>query len=184
MPKRVSPDDPNRCRAPVEQGQCPYESVEDTDYCTNHDGGRQLAVVEQRNYLIGQGEHLQKIRDMNTPEVIHTLDAEIAANAMMLKLTMDRTQNDDELILQRPVIQSLSRTLLQLKKANAEMERFHGQVLSLPAVARLASRIVEIAMEVIKDLPDVEERSDQLIALVSAELDLLSTQNQNRDGEF
>lgn len=184
MPERVSPDDPNRCQAPVQNGQCPYGAVEGSDVCENHDGGRQLVVAEQRNYLLGHAEHLQRMVELSTPEVIHTLDAEIAANAMMLKLTLERTQNDNELILQRPVVQSLSRTLMQLKKTNAEMERFHGQVLSLPAVARLASRIVEIALEVIQDLPDAEERSDQIIAEVSAELEKLRTQNLNREGEL
>lgn len=181
MPERCEPDDPRRCKAPVNQGQCPYLATDGTDYCENHDGGRQMVVAAQQNYLSDMAkQHLARMAETSVPSVIESLDAEVAANALLLKMTMERTDSDDALMLQRPVIQSLTRTLESLKKTNQDMKRKHGQVLSMPAVLRLATKICRVFLDSIKELPDFEERADWILQ----EVDLILKEQHNEEGEL
>ncbi|MGN6546551.1 MAG: hypothetical protein ACTHK7_15965 [Aureliella sp.] len=175
----VPADDPNRCTGSIPSGQCTSRSLPGTDKCAAHGGTRASNSYQRRQYLITEARAQQRVNELASHEAIYSLRDEIAITRLLVQEQLDK--RDAEAMLAVPALVQLFTVLEKLIKTSSNIEVKLGNMLSKDTLMRVASQIIEIINDELKDLPDYEERVDQITMRIAAEVS--ASKNQDPDNE-
>lgn len=157
--KKVPEDHPNRCQAITGAGQCQYMAFynEDKDRfernCKMH-GGAALAKNAERNYqFIKYQDRIAHFADSNQ---VKSLREEIAVLRMLLEETVNKCQNEVDLMIYSNKITDLAIKIEKLVVSCHRLESQLGQTLDKTAVLNIATRMVNIISEHVTDQKIIE----------------------------
>lgn len=143
--ERADPDDPNRCQAINQQGQCNLKAIEGSQYCPAHGGNKayeskqkqelrnyRLAKFKQRAIELGNSEHITSLRD------------EVAILRMLVEEKVNQCNDTQELML---ISGPLADLMMKVEKVVVSCNRLEsklGNLLDRAKVLQFAQIIIEI----------------------------------------
>lgn len=146
--KRVEPDDPTCCQGLNKFGPCNLQAIEGQKYCRMHFGiGHKLAEEKaSRNYLLNRYQH--RVNNFADNDQIKSLREEIGILRMLLEQTINKCQNDTELLLYSNKISDLVVKIEKLVASCHKLELATGSLLDRSTVLMLGDVIIQIIGEV------------------------------------
>jgi hypothetical protein len=156
-------NDPNRCQAITQTGQCSRQAVEGCDKCEVH-GGRPMEALKA--YLVTckyLGDSPNRHLAVNE---LKSLREEIALSRSMIETRLNMVNSEAEFISTMPVFQTFMQTIEKLVVSCHNMEVKLDQVLNKSAMIRLAQDIIKV---ITTNLEGVEGK-DELIEKIANEV--------------
>jgi hypothetical protein len=160
--------DPDRCQGVDSDGQCHHKRAAPSNYCPRHGGNRGIAAAEKekiRNYQLGKWRNRVNAFADN-PEV-KSLREEIGILRMMLETTLNKCQDDSDLIIYAGKIQELVRDIERVVNSCHKLEERTGVLLDKPTILTLADTFVRIIGEHVMDPDALEIIGTKLIDVVA-----------------
>lgn len=165
---RCEPDDPRRCQARVQQGQCPFLSVEGTSSCPMHGGvGADGAHEEKSKRIYRLTKYRARVGELADHDQIKSLREEIGVLRMMLEEIINRCKDDSDLLIYSSKISDLVMKVEKLVSSCHRLELSTGALLDKAAVLQLASAVVEIISRHVDDQDLVSDIADEILVAVS-----------------
>lgn len=160
---RVAEDDPTRCQAIFAGGQCPYKATEHSTKCAMHGGNKATERVEAenlRNYRLGKWQG--RVDEFSDSSKIKSLREEIGILRMMLEETVNKCENQGQLILFASKISDLVMKIERLVATCHKLESSLGMMIDKIAAQQLANEIVAIIGEYVTDPETVAQIADRI----------------------
>lgn len=158
--KRVEFDDPTCCQGLGPQGPCNIQAVPGQKFCRMHFGiGNKIAEQKAtRNYLLNRYQH--RVNDFADNDQIKSLREEIGILRMLLEQTINKCQNDTELLLYSNKIADLVVKIEKLVASCHKLELATGQLIDKATMMFLGDVIIQIIGEVCPSdkMPSIAER--------------------------
>ncbi len=155
----IEPNDPRRCQAVTQCGQCPREAVEGRDVCLVH-GGRvkdALRAYMITNKYLGDAPN----RHLAVDE-LKSLREEIALSRSMIETRLNMIQSEAEFVAAMPVFAGFMNTIEKLVTSCHGMEVKLGSLLSKTSLLGIAQKMVDIIASRLKDIPGRDEIVEQI----------------------
>jgi len=169
---RCDANDPHRCQASGQQGQCPYQAVqlEDgtwTKNCWRH-GGNKSIEASDRKKLHDYRLHKWQMRmdEFSASENITSLRGEVGILRMTLEETLNMCDDRQSLLMFSSRIGDLVMKIDKLTNSLTKIEMKQGNLLDKSAALILAGQIVEIIGRYVTDPAAIDTISDELIDLI------------------
>lgn len=162
-------DPRERCHGTVAAGQCPYNKVENSDYCPMHGGNKgQIAHNEEvtRNYRLMRWQ--RRVEEFADNDQVKSLREEIGILRMMLEEMLIKCTDTTELLLYSHRISDLAMKIEKLVVSCDKLENRMGLLLSKRAVLQLAGTYVNIINTYISDPDVIEQISEQMMVATMA----------------
>lgn len=172
MSEKCAPDDPNRCQAVTQHGQCVYLAVEGSQYCNFHgvgSGKRHLEQKERERYLIDQ--HTLRSAYQRQQDDIAYLDMkqEILLLQALLERRLNAIKCDADVLMSIGPVTQLVQRLESMKSTLLKMQQTLGLVLGKDALRGLAKEIADILDQELDGLDDKYERLERIsLAIIGA----------------
>ena len=148
------PDDPRRCQGVVpSRGQCINKAAENSEYCMAHGGnkGQERAAQESlSNYRLAKYQ-ARLMRQAESPN-IKSLRDEVGILRMLMEETLNRCENDFDLITHSQKIQDLTIKIATVVEKCHRLEGSMGQLLDKKTIIQMANTFINIISE--EDLPE------------------------------
>jgi len=160
--------DPDRCQGVDGHGQCHHKRVIPSNYCPRHGGNRGVAAAEKekvRNYQLGKWRNRVNAFADN-PEV-KSLREEIGILRMMLESTLNRCQDDNDLVVWAGKIQELVRDIEKVVNSCHRLEERTGVLLDKPTILTLADTLVRIIGEHVADADALDIIATRMVDVVA-----------------
>lgn len=172
----ISADNETRCQSRGAFGQCPLQALPGTSYCSGHSDKRNNDIDKEavRNYNLTKWRH--RISQYADNEQIKSIREEIGIMRMMLEETLNRCQDNIDLLIYSSRISDLAMKIKDLVVACHKMESSLGILIDKSVVVSFATQIVEI---VSKHLPD----QDALEIVGTEVLQLVTSLRSEEDGQ-
>lgn len=169
----VEEDSRYRCQAVVDQGQCPYRTMPDSQYCKLHyrpgiAGGSKDEKMSIAGYRLAQWN--ARVLEMENSSGVKSLRSEIGILRMTLESTLVKCQSDDELLLYAPRLSDLATKIERLVVSCQKVEQQSGMVLDKAATLSLAGRIITIIGNRITDADLLGSIADDIAKEMLGEL--------------
>lgn len=166
----AEPDSPNRCQAKgdIGEGQCIFEAVESQKYCPKH-GGTKAAERDEKHRV-----HDYRIRIWQTrldefaeSNNVKNLRGEIAVCRHLLESILNQCKDSNDLLIYSGRISDLSVKINTLVTTCQKFEANAGLMLDKSAALILASQIVEVISQEIKDPESIDRISNGIITIIA-----------------
>ena len=176
---RVSPDDPNRCQAKGQKGQCPFRSVEGTKYCARHSGKSKQTRQNQEyisNYRLQQYQH--RLEELGSSEQSKSLRDEIGILRMTLENILNNCETPHAFLLNAGKISDIATKIEKVVATCSRLEQSYGLVLDKTAVSTLANKIVDIIHKYVEDPIIIANISDEIVGEIIELKPLIRNKNE------
>jgi hypothetical protein len=165
----LEPDDPRRCKAVAGYGQCPYEAMEDSQFCSMHGGNKAQERAEKeriRNYRLAKWR--TQLDGFTDSPHLKSLREEVGILRMLMQETLDKCQDASDLFMMSNKIGDLVERITKTVAQCHRLEQSTGQMLDKTAALNFASQVVEIIGRYISDTNALDMiTNDMLSALQS-----------------
>jgi hypothetical protein len=166
--ERVAPDSPDRCQGAYTQGQCPYKSVPGSDKCHMHGGHwavRKAEANSKRAYRLAQWQ--QRTEDFADDAEVKSLRGEIGILRLLMEETVRMCKDGQELLLYSSKISDLATRLEKLVSSCHRLETSTGLLLDKAAALQLASVIVSIISEHVRDEEAIDAIAQKILIAIT-----------------
>lgn len=162
---RVEPDDPNRCQAVTQKGQCMFKAMEGSNYCTMHGAKVNPGL---RNY------HLSKFRQKmataaNQPE-IKSLRDEIGILRVLIEERINSCTDPMDLMMQSNTISDLVMKVKATVEACHKLEEKLGALMDREQAIAFAMAISDIISKHVADSDILQLISEEITELVASKI--------------
>lgn len=147
--ERCEPDDPNCCQGLNKHGQCNLKAVPGQKYCRIHFGfGQKKSELEAtRNYRLNRYQN--RVNEFADNAQVKSLREEIGVLRMLLEETVNKCQNDTDLMIYSTKISDLVVKIQKLVESCHKLEQSTGMLLDKSTVMYLGDVIINIVGEVV-----------------------------------
>jgi hypothetical protein len=153
-----------RCEGTVETGQCPYNKIEGTKFCSMHGYNKPNdAVVTEikRNYQLRRFK--ERVNDLADNDQVKSLREEIGILRMCMEEILNKCEDSTDLLMSSHRIADLAVKIEKLVVSCHKLESGMGMLLSKRAVIQLAGEYVQIINNYITDPEIIESISDKML---------------------
>jgi len=168
MAKRelVEPDDPRRCQAVTNSGQCNQKAVEGRQFCQYHhcNGNHKKDEADLRNYRLTKFK-AELDRHAGSPN-IKSLRDEIGILRMVLEERLNQMQDAQDLIFNAGPIAMMVDKIERVVSSCHKLEAATGQLLDKQAILQFATQLITIISEEISDEEALSRLSDKVTNLI------------------
>lgn len=167
------PEHPNRCQAIAGDGdQCMNLALPGASNCAVHGGNAMIQSAEKqshRNYNLTKYK-ARVDRFVDNPG-IKSLREEIGIVRLILEETLNRCQDDQDLMLYSSKVSQLVREINTLVNSAHKLESSMGQLLDKMAVIQLSEEIVTVISDQLQEsiesvLPHVPETAHEIVRTI------------------
>ncbi len=146
--QRCEPDDPNCCQGLNKFGQCNLRAIEGQKYCRLHFGfGHKKAENDAaRNYRLNRYQN--RVNEFADNTQVKSLREEIGVLRMLLEETVNKCQNDTDLLIYSTKISDLVVKIQKLVESCHKLELSSGELLDKSTIMYLGDVIINIVGEV------------------------------------
>ncbi len=168
--ERCAPDDQRRCQATngMHRGQCPYKAQEGHKFCGRHmAGSEKQAMKAQANSLRLGAYFATRTNELAGSSELKNLRGEVGIIRKMIEEITDNISNFNEMMAHSSRLRELIRDSMDLVRAVHQMDEKLGLMMDKDKVISIATGIVDIIGEHIKDpviLDDISEKIGKLFA--------------------
>lgn len=176
---RVEADDPSRCQATGQHGQCPYRAVGSREaegepwigskYCPRHGGNKQSeGEKKQRSQMYLAALWQDKIGRQAYHPQYKSLREEMGILRMTLENRLGACKTDQDLLMYSGQITELVREIGKLAKVAHGIEKDLGHLLDKAQAEAWVQEIVGIISAFVSSPDDLQKISEDLIASLEA----------------
>lgn len=160
---RAAPDDPNRCKGSMRDGQCPWISVPGGEVCIVHGGNKVLKKQEvERTRLYNLAKYQVQLDKHVDHDQAKSLREEIGILRILLEGIMNQCQDQTDLLLYSNKISDLAVKIEKLVSSCHRLEASTGMLLDKHAALKIATQVVGIIGMHIDDEAVLEIVSQQI----------------------
>jgi hypothetical protein len=152
-----------KCEFTTATGQCTEEALEGDRYCSLHthlDPDKH----QKRMYNLLKYKYRTRYEQIGEHESLRSLREEVAMAKMMLEETFNSIHNDSEFLASRADLAHQLATVEKLVSSMLKMEVSMGTLISKPTLLKIASDIVQILLDKLKDVAGHELLIDEISA--------------------
>jgi hypothetical protein len=161
--ERVEESDPRRCQSSYTNGQCPYKAAEGSSYCPMHGGNRAQEVAQKK---IIRGYHLAqwqtRANEFTDHDGVKSLREEIGIARVVLENVITSCKSQGELLLYSGKISDMLMKIEKLVTSCNKLESNLGMLLDKSSALSLATQIVAIISEEVKDENAIDAISNKI----------------------
>lgn len=140
---------PERCGGATAHGQCTNKQMPGSGFCKVHGGRDKEAVKSKRNYLLTKWQ--ARVEDKADNDNIKNLREEIGIMRVLLEITLNRCDDETELILASSKISDMVGKIDGLVKSCHKLEGSMGNLLDKQAILQFAGEVIGIIGKHIND---------------------------------
>lgn len=160
---RTDPNDPNRCEATIQTGQCPHQAIDGENLCAYHLKDRDVEdKMSLRSYRLTDTALAESAGRHNQVEELKSLREEIAICRSLVERRLNMIESNADLLSAVGQVNSLFLTLEKLISSCHRLETSLGTLLSRAALLELAKNIVGIIMDELEGIDNYEEIVDKI----------------------
>lgn len=160
---KTDPNDPNRCVASTQWGQCQHKAIEDYDKCAYHLQNRNIEdAMSLKAYLLTNPEIAGPAGRHSQVEELKSLREEIALCRSIVERRLNMIESNADFLNAISTVNSLFITLEKLISSCHRLEVNLGNLLSKAALLDLAKEMVEILMNELEHVDGYEELVDRI----------------------
>jgi hypothetical protein len=160
-------DDPDRCQAVDDKGQCRNKVVcvgnVKSQYCPKHGGNRVINTAEKnaiRNYQLGQWQ-ARIDKGIASPNIKGLRD-EIAILRMMLESRLEHCKTKTDLMLHTGPISDMIMKIEKVVSSCHKLEKNMGQVLDKSTLLNFASRVIQIVGATLEGVEGADQLNEEI----------------------
>lgn len=160
------PADPRRCKGVVRGEQCWNEAEPGSEHCAACGGHDRTRQQDYTQYLLTKPEYRKRLAQLTDHDDVKSLRDEIAIARMLIEERLNGIKSDHDLLAACGPLNQLLLTVERLVKSAHVLEQNLGLLMSKETAMRLAARLGDIVVEVLKEeaLPRHEEVADEIFA--------------------
>lgn len=166
--ERVKEDDPLRCQAVTNMGQCPYKRIEHSEYCIMHGGIKaqeRHKKHQYHDYRIQQWQ--ERVDELAGSQHVKNLRGEIGLLRMSLEHVLNLAKTPQQLLIYSDKIQSIIRDVKSLVETCQKIEERNKELLSKTEIMNIADAVINIMSSFITDPDDLLAAGEQLDAIIT-----------------
>lgn len=153
---RCKEDDPERCIALVQKGQCPYLADAGSNYCIRHKGGKVPPNPNTTQGMVGGNYNLKEqfaipIAEKANSTSIKDLKAEVAILRVALETIINRCEDTYDLELQTDKITKLVDQINKVVLNCHKMQLASNTLLDKSIIINIGNMVVEILSRHVPD---------------------------------
>jgi hypothetical protein len=155
----ASPDDPRRCQANSQHGQCRIVQVPGSTYCFIHGGkGALIAASNERKRVYLLTQYRARVDALLENDAHVSLREEIALLRMLIEARFRVVKTDGDLLMHSGAIADLVSRVDKVVTSCNRLERNLGELIDKSTLVNIADNIVAAIASILADIPDVDER--------------------------
>lgn len=149
--ERCEPDDPNRCQASGDKGQCTYKAIDGFQYCPRHNASRKAEAQREslRNYRLGKFQ--ARVEEFADSDKVKCLREEIGITRILLEEIINQCNTGVDMIMYSNKISDLVTRIDKLVNSCHRLEQSTGMLLDKQALQQLADNIITIITKHVDD---------------------------------
>jgi hypothetical protein len=154
--EKVAEDDPRRCQATNNQGQCRNKAVDGCSNCIAHGGARQdhsNKMQNMRNYRLTKWN--ARIQEKGDSSAVKSLRDEIGILRILMEERLQSCTSESDLILHSGPISDLVMKIERVVASCHKLEGAMGQLLDKQAILQFAAKVINILGEELVAHPEV-----------------------------
>ncbi len=160
---RTDPNDPHRCEATTQSGQCAHQAVDGQNLCAYHMKDRDVEdKMSLRSYILTDTAIAESAGRHNQVDELKSLREEIAICRSLVERRLNMIENNADLLAAVGQVNSLFLTLEKLISSCHRLETSLGTLLSRSALLELAKGIVGTIMNELEGIDNYEEIVDNI----------------------
>ena len=164
-------NDPHRCQANTQKGQCTHVAATDHQYCPYHLKDRDIEdKISLRAYILTNTDIAESAGRHSQVEELKSLREEIALCRSLVEQRLNMVKSDADLLAAVGQVNSLFLTLEKLISSCHRLETSLGNLLSKASLLELAKSIVEIVMDELEGVENFEEIVDNISERMVAQI--------------
>lgn len=161
IPIRCAANDPHRCQASVETGQCPFLAVPPTQYCVLHGNHTIRHEQQEALYQFNRTEMLHRLAKFRAhPDAIN-LTTELGILRLTLEALLNKCTDNYEFVTQSATITNLVQSIEKTLFTNLKLEKHMSSLLSLQQVIMMAQQFFNVVTQHIKDVDILDDIADE-----------------------
>jgi len=164
--ERCLPDDPNRCQASGQLGQCRYKAKEGMKYCPRHAASSDKLAAQAAANQFKLGQYQARMTEFTTNDQLKNLRGEIGILRMTLENTVAICKTPIEMVSYAGKIGDLVMKVTAVVKTCQLMEVKMGLMLDRDKIMLIGQRIVEIVGEVLPDAEILDTMGEKIVAAI------------------
>lgn len=146
--ERCSPNDPHRCQASGERGQCPYKAKEGSKFCPRHSSTADTLAARQAANMYRLTKYQDRVTEFATHDELKNLRGEIGILRMALEEIINSCGGDQSLLIAysgkiADMVIKIRTLLVSCQKLDTQL----GNVLDRDKVLLIAQAFIELAAE-------------------------------------
>lgn len=159
--------DPARCQGINKKGeQCVYRALDGQKYCSSH-MPRSLTALEKRQYNVDKWK--ASISEKVNTGAIYNLREDIGIVRVIMETTLNRCNDEDELLMRAPAILDITSRLERLVNSSVKLEERLRNLLDVQQVAMFAEAVINAVNKALEELDITEaERTEALDSIATA----------------
>jgi len=149
---KCEPDDPNRCKANIKGGQCPFLAEPGFENCMMHGANKAIAKaekIEQSNYNIAKWQ--KRIHEKANAPGVKSLREEISMLRILMEEEWSACNDSKELLMHSPRISELAKDIDKVLGSCHRIEQSSGQMLDKTLAMNFGAQVIQIIGNYIKD---------------------------------
>lgn len=160
---RTDANDPLRCQATTQKGQCPHQAIDGHEFCAFHLRNRDIEnQMSLRAYQLTNIDIAEAAGRHSQVEELKSLREEIALCRTLVERRLNMVKSDADMLAAVGQVNSLFLTLEKLISSCHRLETSFGNLLSKAALLDLAKGIVEIVMDELEGINNYETIVDNI----------------------
>lgn len=160
---RTDPNDPCRCEATTQSGQCAHQAIDGRDLCAYHLKDRDVEdKMSLRSYILTNPDIANSANRHNQVDDLKSLREEIAICRSLVERRLNMIESNADVLAAVGQVNSLFLTLEKLISSCHRLETSLGTLLSRSSLLELAKGIVGIIMDELEGIDNYEEIVDKI----------------------
>ncbi len=166
-------NDPLRCQATTQNGQCSHQAIDGHNFCAFHLKNRDIEdEIALRGYRLTNPAIAEAAVRHGQVEELKSLREEIKLCRSLVEQRLNLIESNADLLMAVGQVNTLFLTLEKLISSCHRLETSLGDLLSKASLLDLAKNIVSIVMDELQDIDDyeviVDRISDRIIASIAS----------------
>ncbi len=160
---RTDPNDPYRCEATTQTGQCAHQAIDGQNLCAYHLKDRDVEdKMSLRSYHLTDAVLAESAGRHSQVEEVKSLREEITICRSLVERCLNTVESNADLLAVVGRVNSLFLTLEKLISSCHRLETSLGTLLSRASLLELAKGIVGIIMDELEGIDNYEEVVDKI----------------------
>lgn len=164
---KCEPDDPHRCQGTIPNiGQCTYLAEPGIEYCPLHMKKSRFVNREKQDYNYQLTKYRARVIEFAENPKVKNLREEIGVLRLVLEATVNRCQNDNDLLIYSGKISDMVTRIEKVVVACNTIETKTGQLLDRSAIINMIDGILQILTMHITDSDILEAIGSSITTLL------------------